>query len=120
VTIYKNRKEKKSPKEVSVLLKRNEAENARYAVASYNAGLGTIRKYLEEPYGNGQPLPSCFAQAWELGVPDGLKPSVFELRCVNRCHVEKIAGLCGEQPQGLYGGYKKQFEWKNEKWVRAT
>lgn len=99
---------------VDTLYKRNEVEKTRYLAGMYNRGVMPINS-VREYYRQNKKFPRYYGEAWATNRKrDTPKASILKGEDVNRCHVYKIAGLCGEEAQGYLKEYSQDFK-KNAK-----
>jgi hypothetical protein len=110
---------------VDTLYKRNLTETARYLAGMFNRGKMPINS-IEEHYRQTGSFPAWYGVAWSTPrvattpkVVDGQRYQILNKENINRCHVFKIAGLCGDEPQGWIREYSQDFakdartgEWK--------
>lgn len=116
---------------------------ARYLVAMYNKGGFSVEHAVDAYYQVHSQLPHDFGQAWNLYSEPRWRKAIFkeiddpytgkvireekawELRAesyrVGKCHVWRVAGLCGEKPEGYFAEYYNDFVYdvKTAKWYRA-
>ncbi|MGE4233582.1 MAG: hypothetical protein AB7F43_09665 [Bacteriovoracia bacterium] len=96
---------------------KSEIDVARFYSTLHNRGgrfLNSVNLYARK---NGK-LPSEFGSVWEVHEPGdrGGGPTYLFGHCIGRCHVEKIAGVCGTTPQGLYQQYSTYFRKTGNTW----
>jgi len=102
------------PLEISWLYKRNDLQIARYMAGIYNRG-NRVTNSIEEFYRQHHKLPIEYGQAWNTIREKYLSenknlPDLLYKQCINRCHVEKIAGLCEDTSKGYFSKYSSYFE----------
>lgn len=103
------------PVEVSAIWKGGDAHVARYLVGTDNRGIrvmNSITAYVHEYQKANQcspPMRLDYGRAWVQGdqLADADLAKVLWLygHCNNRCHVESIAGLCGDEKTGYFGAF---------------
>ncbi len=107
------------PVEVSQIYKDSPVQAMRYLAGHHNRQ-DRVFQSIDEFYRQKGRLPSEYGEAWGAAPIKGT-PN-FKLlygQCINRCYVEKIAGLCGEA-QGYFGRYLKHFSQGSDgKWSVA-
>ena len=114
---------------------------ARYTVAMYNKGPFAVQRAVDAFYQVNAVLPRDFGPAWELlkeprwsnyefkAVIDKLGRVVRPARTwalsadsfrIGKCHIYKVAGLCGERPDGYLADYEGDFafDMKTAQWYR--
>jgi hypothetical protein len=82
----------------------------RYLAGHHNRQ-DMVFQSIEEFYRQHGRLPSEYAQTWgtkRIGKATPKYKLLYQ-ECVNRCYVEKIAGLCGKNAQGFFALYSKRF-----------
>lgn len=99
---------------IDSLYKRNEVETTRYLAGMYNRGIMPINS-IEEHYRQTGKFPRYYGEAWDVRRTKGTPPyaSKYEIlygEIKNRCHVYRIAGLCGEKTQGFSGEYSNDYK----------
>lgn len=106
-----------APVDASVLYRGSDLLSTRYLAGYYNRQQRVFNSIEEYYRVNGQ-LPRDYGQAWSTQASSPDKKLLYK-QCINRCHVEKIAGLCGESPQGFFGTYASDFIRQGNRWVAA-
>jgi len=105
------------PVDASVLYRGSDLLSTRYLAGYYNRQQRVFYS-IEEFYLKTGKLPRDYGQAWSVQSSDSNKKLLYK-QCINRCHVEKIAGLCGESPQGFFGAYAADFVRRGNRWEAA-
>jgi hypothetical protein len=110
---------------IDTLYKRNQVETARYLAGMYNRGIMPINS-IEEHFRQTGKLPRYYGEAWGVQRAEGTPTyaSGYQIlygERINRCHVYRIAGLCGEEAQGYFGEYSKDYtQFEDGSWQVAT
>jgi hypothetical protein len=110
----------------------NDVESARYTVAMYNRGRRRVMNSMKEYYRREGRFPDWFAEAWAvqpdertpanptlLREPGSAEPPTFRLlngELQSRCHVYRIAGLCGDEAQNYLKEYRRDFRSRSGVW----
>jgi len=107
-----------APIDASTLYKGSDLLTTRYLAGYYNRQQMVINS-VEEHFRQHGTLPAEYAQAWHVQRKLKATPAILFKECINRCHVEKIAGLCGSNPQGFFAEYSRDFVKSGGKWTVA-
>jgi hypothetical protein len=97
-----------APVEVSKIYKVNSTQAMRYLAGHHNRQ-DRVFQSIEEFYRQEKRLPAEYGETW--GTPPTKSTPKYGLlygQCINRCYVEKIAGLCG-QASGFFARYQGHF-----------
>ncbi len=122
-------------KNLAAIYPRNGAETARYTVAMYNRGRYRVFNSMKEYYRREGRLPDWFGEAWSvqpdesslanptlLRTPSSTEeaePEPFRFlygQVTARCHVFRIAGLCGDEAQNYLKEYRRDFRFNDGVW----
>lgn len=121
VTI-RGRANQKTLARIDHLYKRSEVETARYMAGMFNRGtmpLNSIREHFRQ---TGK-LPQFYGVAWSTKRKDDTPAKrefpILNKEFINLCHVFKIAGLCGDEPQGWFKEYSEDFSFDEKLGWRA-
>ncbi len=105
--------------EVSGIYKKSDLHSARY-LAGYHNRQAMVFSSVEEYYRQNGVLPREYGQTWEVHRKlKSTRPLLYK-ECINRCHVERVAGLCGDQPQGYFAVYSGDFQRVGAEWRVRT
>jgi hypothetical protein len=96
------------PVEVSITYKNSAPQAMRYLAGHHNRQ-DRVFQSIEEHYRQKGRLPSEYGEAWGVAPVQGTpKYGLLYGQCINRCYVEKIAGLCGGA-SGFFARYLNHF-----------
>lgn len=97
-----------APVEVSNIYKGSATEAIRYLAGHHNRQ-DRVFQSIEEFYRQNARLPAEYGETWGAAPVKGT-PNYKLLygQCINRCYVERVAGLCGRS-QGYYARYLRHF-----------
>jgi hypothetical protein len=95
------------PIEVSTIYKTDPTQAMRYLAGHHNRQ-DLVFQSIEEHYRQKGRLPSEYGENWGVTPIKGTPKKLLYGQCINRCYVEKIAGLCGGA-SGFFARYWNDF-----------
>ncbi|MEN9722823.1 MAG: hypothetical protein RJB38_809 [Pseudomonadota bacterium] len=107
------------PIDAGLLFRGSLVHSSRYLAGYYNRQ-SRVFNSVEEFYRQTGTLPRDYGQAWSAEREFRSTPALLNQECINRCYVEKIAGLCGNQSQGYLKIYSEDFAREGDRWVRSA
>ncbi|MBT4762824.1 MAG: hypothetical protein HOO06_14115 [Bdellovibrionaceae bacterium] len=104
--------------DIHPLIFKSSAESMRARIAYFHRGVRLINSYVDFYDTNGD-WPKTYGEAWagsqrrdesKTEVSEQIGYDNLNRHFINRCHIWKLAGLCGEIPkESLIGKYKIEF-----------